>query len=303
MFRPLPPWMASPDNPITDAKARLGRKLFEDAGLSLAGDVSCATCHPLSKYGVDGLPTSKGHAGKLGDRNAPTVFNAALQIAMFWDGRAATVEEQAKGPLLNPSEMAMENAEAVVATVKKDAAYREAFRLAFPGGEGEVVTIENITKAIGAFERTLVTPARWDRFVAGEHEALGVDEQVGLSKFVSVGCATCHRGTLVGGDRYRKLGSRVPWPKTTDLGRHRVTGAPSDEMVFKVASLRNVERTAPYFHDGSVATLDEAVRAMGRHQLDVELGEDDVRSIVVFLRSLTGIIAPELLTPVASDRP
>jgi cytochrome c peroxidase len=182
-----------------------------------------------------------------------------------------------------------------VEVVQKDSGYHKAFRRAFPKESDDGITFDNIAKAIGAFERTLVTPSRWDQFVNGESSALTEPELAGFQKFVAIGCAICHKGVYLGGDRYRMLGSRVPWPKTNDLGRYRVTGALSDKMVFKVAALRNVERTGPYFHDGSVGKLDEAVKLMARHQLGLELGDEDVQSIVTWLGSLTGTISADLL--------
>ncbi len=294
-FRPLPPWMASKENPITDERVTLGRKLFEDPRLSRSGELSCASCHPLGSYGMDGLSVAKGHAGKRGTRNTPTVFNAAGHVGQFWDGRAPDVIEQAKGPFLNPSEMAMSSPEAVVAAIASVPAYRAAFVEAFPDDGDRALSFDNIARAIGAFERTLVTPSRWDRFVLGDPTALSAEEKAGFSKFVEIGCATCHKGTYVGGERYRVLGSMVPWPRAEDPGRFAVTGVPTDRHVFKVASLRNIDQTAPYFHDGSVARLPDAVRAMALHQLGLELAPGDVDILVAWLRSLTGPIPPELV--------
>jgi len=166
-FGPLPEVMTSPQNPVTPEKVALGRRLYFDTRLSRDGDISCNTCHPLERYGADGLPVSAGHRGQKGDRNSPTVYNAAGHFVQFWDGRAKTIEEQAKGPILNPVEMAMESEAAVVEALRRDPFYMEAFAKAFPG-ESAPLTFDNVAKAIGAFERTLTTPSRWDAFLQGD---------------------------------------------------------------------------------------------------------------------------------------
>lgn len=287
-FGPLPQWMGAPDHPLSEPKIALGKTLFEDKRLSASGEISCATCHPLDAYGVDGLPVAVGHKGRRGKRNTPTVFNAAGHIGQHWDGVFRTVEEQAKLPFFKSSAMAMPNVEAVMKVISSDPAYPSAFQEAFPEDKNSAISFDNLVRAIGAFERTLVTPSRWDRFLLGDESALSDKEKAGLSTFVEIGCAVCHKGPYVGGDRYRKLGSFVPWPSTEDLGRFLVTREESDRMVFKVASLRNVERTAPYFHDGSVTRLDEAVQAMAKHQLGLTLEAKQVDDIVAWLGVLTG---------------
>jgi cytochrome c peroxidase len=288
--------MTTTENPATAAQVALGRMLYHDARLSIDSTVSCNTCHPLGAYGVDHRPVSLGVKGQLGSRNAPTVFNAAGHLAQFWDGRAPTVEEQAKGPILNPVEMGMPSGEAVTQRLRALAEYRAAFAAAFPG-EAEPVTYDNVGEAIGAFERGLITPSRWDAFLAGDTAALTSAERKGLNTFGALGCPACHRGTYVGGDMFQKVGLVEPWPEQRDLGRYAVTHRRGDQLVFKVPSLRNIERTAPYFHDGQVTTLEEAVRRMARYQLGRELRDGEVTSLVAWLKSLTGTISHEYTTP------
>lgn len=289
LFAALPARIPSSTNEMTPAKVALGRQLYNEPVLSSGHDVSCASCHPLNGYGADGRRVSFGDVGHSGSRNSPTVYNAAGHVAQFWDGRAPTVEEQAKGPVLNPAEMAMPNADAVLAHMRGSAMYRAAFRDAFPS-ERDPINYDNVGRAIAAFERGLVTPSRWDRYLTGDSAALSADERRGAATFVRVGCANCHSGTYVGGSMYQKAGLLKPWPSQADSGRFKVTGKPADLMVFKVPSLRNVEKTSPYFHDGSTNDLAEAVRLMGRHQLGRELSDAQVQSIVTWLRSLTGEI-------------
>jgi cytochrome c peroxidase len=299
VFKPLPAVMEGGNNPLTDEKAALGRMLYYDARLSRGQDVSCNSCHELSKYGVDTEPVSTGHKGQKGTRNSPTTYNAAGHFVQFWDGRAATIEEQAKGPILNPVEMAMPGQKQVLAVLTSMPGYVEAFQKAFPG-EKNPVTYDNVGKAIGAFERKLVTTARWDKFLAGDQLALIDAEKTGLVKFLDTGCQTCHSGMYMGGSMFQKLGAAKAWPDRKDLGRFGVTKQDTDKMVFKVPTLRNIEKTAPYYHDGSVATLEQAVARMGEYQLGKQLSVEDVNSIVTFLKSMTGEIpadyikAPEL---------
>jgi cytochrome c peroxidase len=274
----------------------LGRMLYFDARLSKNHDLSCESCHHLAKYGVDNERTSIGHKGQAGTRNAPTVYNAAIHFRQFWDGRATTVEAQATGPMLNPVEMAMPNEKTIVATLRSMPGYVDAFRAAFPG-EAEPVTLAHAAQAIGAFERELLTPSRWDAFLRGDRAALRPDEIAGLRKFVETGCQTCHSGPGMGGGMFQKLGLVMPWSNTLDLGRFDVTKQDTDRLVFKVPSLRNVAMTAPYFHDGSVATLPEAVRIMARYQLGKELSDEDVKSIVTFLDALTAPLPQALIQP------
>ena len=294
IFKVLPPVMDSAANPISDAKVALGRMLYYDARLSKGQDVSCNSCHALSKYGVDNQPVSDGHKGQKGTRNSPTVYNAAGDFVQFWDGRAATVEEQAKGPILNPVEMAMPDQKRVLAVLDSMPEYVEAFQKAFPG-EKHPVTFDNLAKAIGDFERNLVTISRWDKFLGGDQAALSDAEKAGLNKFLDVGCQTCHNGVYMGGSMFQKLGLAKPWGNATDPGRFSVTKQEADRMVFKVPTLRNIEKTAPYYHDGSIATLDEAVRQMADHQLARTLSKEEADSIVAFLKALTGELPAEYI--------
>ena len=287
MFKALPPVMDSAANPISEEKVALGRMLYYDPRLSKGQDVSCNSCHELDKYGVDGQNVSDGHKGQKGTRNAPTVYNAAGHFVQFWDGRAPTVEEQAKGPILNPVEMAMPDEKRALAVIDSMPEYVEAFQKAFPG-EKHPVTFDNLAKAIGAFERKLVTVSRWDKFLGGDQAALSDQEKAGLNAFLDAGCQNCHNGVYVGGSMFQKLGLARPWDNANDPGRFAVTKQEADRMVFKVPTLRNVEKTAPYYHDGSIATLDEAVRQMADHQLARTLSKDEASSIIAFLKALTG---------------
>jgi len=293
---PLPASYDTKENPSSEAKIKLGRMLYYEPRLSASKKISCNSCHLLDRYGVDSRTVSLGHEDQPGKRNAPSVYNAAGHFVQFWDGRAANVEEQAKGPILNPGEMAMAGKTEVVAELRLEntRVYVDLFKAAFPD-EADPVTFDNIARAIGAFERKLVTPARWDRFLGGEKEAITPEEKRGFQTFVATGCNACHMGTLAGGSLYQKLGLVLPWPTTKDEGRFEETKNPDDKMKFKVPSLRNVEKTAPYFHDGSVATLEEAVRLMGKHQLGKDLSADDTHAIVVWLKSLTGTIPAEYI--------
>ncbi|PTL77602.1 cytochrome-c peroxidase [Vitiosangium sp. GDMCC 1.1324] len=284
-FKVLPTRFEDAKNPITAEKVELGRMLYFDTRLSKNQDVSCNSCHDLNKYGVDGKPTSPGHKKQLGGRNSPTVYNAGGHILQFWDGRAPNLEEQAKGPILNPVEMAMPNAERVVETVKSIPGYVTSFQKAFPG-EADPVTYDNLAKAIGAFERQLVTPSPFDKYLAGDENALTEAQKAGLKKFLDQGCQTCHNGPAIGGS-LQKLGLVVPF-QTKDQGRFEVTKNEADRMIFRVPTLRNVTKTGPWFHDGSVKELPTAVKLMAQHQFGKQISDDDAKSIVVFLDALTG---------------
>jgi len=288
--------MASEANPITDAKIDLGRRLYFETQLSAGNDISCNSCHALSGFGADTGAVSIGHRGKKGGRNSPTVYNAAAHVAQFWDGRAADVEAQALGPILNPVEMAMPAAPAVLNRLKASPEYRRLFAAAFPG-ERDPMTYANLGRAIGAFERKLVTPSRWDHFLHGVDSALTPAEKEGFNTFTATGCQTCHTGALVGGSMFQKAGLVVAWPDTADLGREPVTHQAADRMVFKVPSLRNVARTGPYFHDGAVRSLDTAVVWMARYQLGRELDGQQVVQIVAWLNSLTGQVPTAYVAP------
>jgi cytochrome c peroxidase len=261
--------------------------LYFEERLSRNGAISCDSCHPLARYGADGAPTSVGFGGSRGTRNSPSVYNAALQFVQFWDGRAPSVEEQAKGPILNPSEMAMASQAAIVELLNSIPQYVAAFRNAFPG-DPNPVTFDHTAIAIGAFERKLITPSRWDRYLKGDRSAMAAAELSGFDTFVEEGCAICHAGVLVGGDSFRRLGAVRSYPDGSDSGRYGITKKQIDHMLFKVPSLRNVAATAPYFHNGKVPTLAEAVRQMSDYQLGKGLKEDRVEAIVTWLNCLTG---------------
>ena len=296
MFKALPDAVESQKNPLTEAKANLGRMLYYEPRLSKNHDVSCNSCHDLAKYGVDGQPVSDGHKGQKGTRNAPTVYNAAGHFVQFWDGRAPDVEEQAKGPVMNPVEMAMSSDKAVAAVLKSMPEYVEAFKKAFPADK-DPVTFMNTARAIGVFERRLMTPSRWDKFLNGDQAALSNAEKAGFNKFMEVGCQACHAGAYLGGEVYQKLGAVKPYPDTSDAGRQAVTKQESDRLVFKVPSLRNIDKTGPYFHTGKVATLEEAVKEMAEYQLGKRLTDDEIASAVTFLKTLTGEIPAEYIKP------
>lgn len=281
-----------PPLPTTDAEKQpkelvaLGKKLYMDTRFSKSGKMSCNTCHNVSTFGVDNEPTSPGHEGKRGGRNSPSSFNASLHIAQFWDGRAADVETQALGPVLNPIEMGMASASAVEKVIEGDKEYQALFKAAFPS-EKTPINFANFGKAIGSFERTLVTPSRYDAFAKGDASALTSEEKAGLKKFMESGCTACHMGSTFGGTMFQKLGLVKPY-ESKDLGRYEVTKNEADKMIFKVPSLRNVSETGPYFHDGSVKDLPTAVKLMGTHQLGRDLSDEDIQSIMTFLKSLTG---------------
>jgi len=292
-FGELPDLAASESNPVTPEKIVLGRMLYFDTRLSKNHDISCNSCHDLAAFGVDGEPTSPGHKGQRGNRNSPTVYNAALHIAEFWDGRAPDVEAQAKGPVLNPVEMAMPSEEAVVAVLTSIPGYAPLFAAAFPD-DAEPITYDNMARAIGAFERRLITADRLDAFVSGQDAALSDEQLAGLQEFLDVGCVTCHSGPTIGGGIYRKLGLVKPYP-VDDPGRFTVTGNEADRFVFKVPSLRNVAMTWPYFHNGSIAALQEVIGVMARHQLGIELSHEQIERIETFLGALTGTVDPEYI--------
>src|SRR5579864_2408468 len=296
MFAPLPQMMTSPDNSVTDAKVTLGRILYYDPRLSANQKISCNTCHPLDAYGAESKSVSTGFKHQQGKRNAPTVYNAAGHFVQFWDGRAPTVEEQAKGPITNPVEMAMPSNAAAVEVIKSMPDYVALFQVAFPK-EMDPITYNNMALAIGAFERGLVTPSAWDAFIQGDQSALTDAQKSGFNTFAATGCQWCHSGPYVGGSAYQKLGVVKPWPNQSDQGVYQLTKDDMDKMVFKVPSLRNIKKTGPYFHDGSVATLDQAIRNMAVHQRGVSLTNAQVKSIEVWMDSLTGQIPASYIKP------
>ena len=296
MFKPLPAEAPAKDNELTEAKTDLGRMLYYETRISKNGKMSCNSCHMLDKYGQDNLPFSPGHEGKLGGRSSPTTYNAALHIAQFWDGRAPNVEEQAKGPVLNPVEMGMPSADFVVQVLRSIPGYVDAFKAAFPG-DADPVTYENFGRAVGAFERKLLTPSRFDDYLKGNKTALTAAEVKGYETFAKTGCVTCHNGPAIGGAMYQKLGLVKAWPELKDLGRYEATKIETDKYLFKVSSLRNVTETGPYLHDGSVATLEDMVKKMADHQLGKTITDEETASIVAFLKVLRGDIPKDYIAP------
>ncbi len=298
IFKVLPAMAVNPENPITDEKVALGHALYFDTRLSNDNVISCNSCHNLDTYGVDNLPTSPGDKGEFGGRNSPTVLNAALHMTQFWDGRAKDVEEQAGGPILNSVEMAMPDAQVVIAKLSKVPGYKVMFAAAFPD-DPNPIKYENLQKAIGAYERMLMTPSSFDAYLAGDANALTAEEKHGMETFMNTGCTACHSGVVMGGSMYQKFGLFANYwdftkSKKTDEGRYDVTKNDADKYFFKVPSLRNVEKTYPYFHDGSVADLSEAVKIIAKTQLNKDLTDDEVAQIVLFLKSMTGKVPAEL---------
>jgi len=316
-WKALPEKVPSPDdNPTTEAKVALGKQLYFDPRLSETGTVSCNTCHNVMEGGDDGRPTSMGVHGRIGPRNAPTVWNAAYLSTQFWDGRAETLEAQARGPLLAHPEMGMPSFDRVVARLRRVPGYVSAFEEAFGGDDP--VTIDNAVKAIAAFERTLVTPnSPYDRYVQGDEDALSEQQVRGMATFDEVGCTACHSGPAFNGPQMnlpKGQGFFQKFPTFTDneyverydlmadTGRAQATGNDAHAHTFKVPTLRNVELTAPYFHNGAVKTLPEAVRVMAATQRNETLSEQQVADIVAFLRGLTGKF-PEIELPRLPSRP
>ncbi len=262
----------------------LGKKLYLDPRFSKSGTISCNSCHKLDNFGVDNEPTSPGHDGTRGDRNSPTTFNASYNFVQFWDGRAENLEAQALGPLLNPIEHGMKLEKDVLDKLKTPE-YKALFKEAF--NSDAAVTFKNIGVAIAEFEKTLVTTDRFDQYLKGDLQALNEQEQRGLKRFIEVGCTSCHYGASIGGQEYQMLGAVEPY-QTEDLGRYKVTNKEEDKFMFKIPNLRNIAKTGPYFHDGSIKTLEEAIKLMGKHQLGEVLKDQDVQDIKAFLNSLTG---------------
>lgn len=288
VFKPLPTVMPGFEK-VTKTQIKLGDQLYNDVRLSVNDTQSCNTCHLLGdkKGGVDNLPVSPGALpGTKGDRNAPTVFNAGFHFAQFWDGRAKDLQEQAKGPILNPVEMGMPSEAAVVKKISAIDEYVSLFKEAFPDTL-DPITYDTITEAIAAFESTLITQDRFDDFLKGDTSALSADEQKGLETFIRVGCTSCHNGPLLGGNSYQKMGLLNEYTGSNDMGRFDETKDAKDKQFFKVPSLRNIALTGPYFHNGSVDTLESAVKQMAHLQLNRELTDEEVSSIVAFLHSLT----------------
>jgi cytochrome c peroxidase len=293
-YSPLPDKMPGSDSD-TAARVELGRKLYFEKRLSKDHTLSCNSCHMLDNFkgGVDNEPTSKGVGHKLGDRNSPTTLNAGFHFAQFWDGRAATLKDQAKGPILNPVEMSMPDEKEVIGRLKADGDYQKGFARAFPA-DTEKITYDNMAEAIAAFERTLITRDRFDDFLKGDDQALSAAELKGLGLVLDLGCTTCHVGPAMGGNMYQKLGLIHAY-ETPDVGREKVTNEESDRRKFKVPSLRNIAITYPYFHDGKIKTLREAVTKMAYHQLDKKLTDAEADSLVTFLHALTD--KPRVICP------
>lgn len=293
------------DNPMTPQKVALGKQLYFDPRLSLSGDFSCDTCHRVMGNGSDGLPLSFGVMGRVDvPRHTPTVYNAAFNTVQFWDGRAKSLEDQAKGPLMNPVEMGMPNAKAIVDRLEQIPGYRKAFAQVF--GKDDSITLEHVVQAIATYERTLVTPgSAYDRYMSGDKRALSAQAVAGLGEIKSIGCESCHAGmmfdnpgTKMGTGFFQKFPLQAhnqecvayvhKYGLDKDPGRFNVTKNPADEHDFKVPSLRNVAMRAPYFHNGSVASLPTAVRIMAACQLGKSLSDKQVHDIVAFLNDLTG---------------
>lgn len=300
-FRALPDKAPVPaDNPQTSDKIELGKMLYFDPRLSIDGTVSCNSCHNVMLDGGDGRPVGVGVRGQRGGRGSPTVWNSAFHSVQFWDGRAASLEEQALGPLTNPIEMGMPSHELVMERINQIPGYVQAFKKAFP--KDKAPTIQNLGKAIAAYERTLITPnSAFDKYIKGNKKALTPQQIRGMKLVDEIGCTACHTGVNFAGEGMKMgEGNYQPFPQipgskydkmydlTSDLGRFEVTKKAEDKNHWRVPTWRNVALTAPYFHNGKVKTLDEAVRVMAKTQLDMDLKEEQVQDIVAFLNALTG---------------
>jgi cytochrome c peroxidase len=295
----IPPIPGIPTEELQSGKVLLGEKLFNDPKLSGDGTISCASCHDLSSSGADRRKVSVGVGSALGNFNSPTVFNAVFNFRQFWDGRADTLADQVSGPLTSPFEMASSWSVAV-RRVSEDNEYRKAFGREYHGE----ISKETITDAIVRFESTLVTPSSpFDRYLNGDTTSISSEVREGYRRFTNLGCVSCHQGVNVGGNLFQRFGVMGNYfidrgnPVEANLGRYNVTGREEDRYIFKVPGLRNVAVTAPYFHDGSIDTLDEAIEIMGRYQLGRELSVEDRRYIAAFLESLTGEYRGERLRP------
>jgi cytochrome c peroxidase len=296
---PLPTSMPSEQNPITPEKVKLGKILFYESRISIDGTVSCAKCHPISLYAADGLRKAIGNNCKENPRNSPTIFNAASQISAHWIGNRTDVEDQARQSVTGPPAFGMPSNESVEKVLKGMKEYVSLFKAAFPG-EKDPVTVDNLAKAIGAFERTLMTPAPFDAYVKGDPKALTEQQKKGLKTFFETGCAACHMSAYLGGQMYQKFGVFEPYVNYTksekiDEGRFAVTKNEADKYVFKVPVLRNVAMTPPYFHDGSVNKLEDAVWIMGKIQLLKDISTEQVADIAAFFASLTGQIPDDVM--------
>ncbi|MBC8377403.1 MAG: c-type cytochrome [FCB group bacterium] len=284
MFAVVPDMMPGSEND-TETRIKLGEKLYFETALSNTGDMSCNTCHDLVTAGVDNKPTSEGTNGIPGPRNSPTVFNAGFHFTQFWDGRAADLNEQAGGPILNPAEMAIADSATAVAIIKAIPEYTELFNEAF--GENSI-NYENITEALAAFERTLVTHDRFDSYLEGDLKAITKAEVEGLDLFLGKACVTCHMGSMMGANMYQKNGLIKPYHNLNDEGRFEVTGLEQDKFMFKVPALRNIELTGPYFHDGGVESLEKTIQMMGDMQLMQQISDEEAAKIAAFLKTMNG---------------
>lgn len=284
-FDPLPHVMKGGEQD-TSALINLGRKLYFETALSINHSQSCNSCHNLSNdaAGVEHLKVSIGALGNVGERNAPTTWNAGLHVAQFWDGRAKTLAQQAKFPLFNAKEMAMTSESQVIERLSSKG-YLADFKSGFPQ-QLSPINLKNIAQALAAFQRTLISKDRFDKYLAGDKDAINQSEKAGLRLFIEKGCVACHNGAVLGGQLFMKMGIVHPYPNKKDKGKAHVTGNPADNYFFKVPSLRNILNTAPYFHDGAAATIEQAIEDTGWHQLGIKLSEQEVKSIKVFFNTL-----------------
>ncbi|WP_065187867.1 cytochrome-c peroxidase [Shewanella woodyi] len=291
-FKPLPNKMPGGEND-NDDKIALGKRLYFDNQLSINNTQSCNSCHNLlgtdenPGSGTDNLAVSFGALGSAGTRNSPTTWNAGLQFTQFWDGRANTLIEQAKFPILNPVEMALPSKEEAI-TRLTNTGYLALFIKAYPD-EASPLNFHNILDALAAFQRTLISEDRFDLFLNGETNALSEKEKQGVMTFITAGCVACHNGPLLGGQMFTKMGVVNPYPNKIDRGRAHLTMSSADDFQFKVPSLRNVSKTAPYFHDGAETSLEQAVKDTGFHQLGITLSNKEVEDITSFLKALDNI--------------
>lgn len=307
MFKPLHPAAPTAEFPLTAASISLGRALFFDKRISASGSVSCAVCHQPENYGTDTLPRSIDQVNNIQTRNAQSILNASQNFANNWYGDQANVEAQALATLTSPAGLGHKSDDAAMEKIKAQPEYQELFAQAFPHSR-DPITPQNWASAVGAYERTLLTPSPFDAYLQGNRQALNPVAKAGLGRFINLGCIACHNGIAVGAASYQKFGIWADyWLHTKsshiDKGRFNITNDDNDLYVFRVASLRNVTKTAPYFHDGSVKTLPEAVRIMGKIQLKKTLSEDDVKLIVAFLNTLTGKLPPSFSPPPATGAP
>lgn len=310
----LASWEALPEvapapknNPTTAEKVELGKMLFMDPRFSSTGTVSCNSCHNVMEGGDDSRTVSMGVHGKTGGRNAPTVWNSAFHSVQFWDGRENLLEDQAKGPVTNPVEMGVSEIEHAMDKVRAIPGYKPYFDKAF--GK-DSMTVNNAAKAVAAFERTLITPdSPYDKYVKGDKKAMSKEQVSGMETFATVGCVSCHSGAAFNGPKmefgqgfYSKFptftdnGFNKKYNLSADKGREEATGKTADAHMYRVPTLRNITDTAPYFHNGAVNDLPEAVRLMAKTQLNKDLSDKEVKDIVAFLGALTGAY-PEITMP------